>query len=366
MPDTAERLARLRRRMRETGTDLTVLGPTSHLRWLTGLDPHGDERPVLLFVSQSYAGMLMPALNAESVRQHTDLPFHTWRDDQGPDRALGELIRAAGVNPADVSLSLDEAMRADFALRVIDALPGARRAFTHATVGALRAEKSDDEYRALKAGALLNDRAVMAGFDALREGMSELEVADVIAAAYAAEGAAPEFISVCFGANGAFCHHHTGQTRLKRGMAVLIDAGARHLGYPSDMTRVGWFGGTPDTEFLRVTAIVHQAVEAALAAARPGRPAREVDEAARGVITRAGYGEAFLHRTGHGLGLEIHEEPYITGASDLPLAPGNVFSIEPGIYLNGRFGIRLEEVVFLRADGPEILSELPRAPVVRG
>lgn len=363
---THQRIERLRQRMRATGTDLTVLGPTSHLRWLTGLNPHGDERPVMLFVSQSYAGMLMPVLNAESVRQHTDLPFHTWRDDEGPARALGELIGAAGVDPANMALSLDEGMRADFALRVLDALPGARRSFTHATVSALRAEKGEDEYGALKASALLNDRAVMAGFDALREGISEQEVADVIAAAYASEGATPEFTSVCFGANGAFCHHHTGPARLQRGMAVLIDAGARHMGYPSDMTRVGWFGGEPDAEFLKITAIVDGAVEAAIAAARTGRPAREVDAAARGVISRAGYGEKFLHRTGHGLGMEIHEEPYITGVSDQPLAAGNVFSIEPGVYLHGRFGIRLEEIVFLREGGAEVLSELPRTPVIRG
>lgn len=362
---TAEKINRLRQRMREAGVDLTVLGPTTHLRWLAGLDPHGDERPVLLLVSQTYAGMLMPALNVESVRQHTDLPFHPWKDHEGPDAALRDLIGRCGINPADVSLSLDEGMRADFALRVLDTLPGARRSFTAATVSALRAGKGEDEYRALKASALVNDRAVMAGFDALREGISEAEVAEVIAAAYAEAGAATEFTSVCFAANGAFCHHHTGPTRLTRDSAVLIDAGGRFQGYPSDMTRVGWFG-TPTDEFLSVAAVVEGAVSAALAAAKPGVPAKAVDQAARGVITDAGYGPNFLHRTGHGLGIELHEEPYITGASERALAPGNVFSIEPGIYLNGRFGVRLEEIVFLRPEGAEILSELPRTPVIRG
>lgn len=360
---TKDRMARLRRQMAETATDLTVLGPTSHLRWLTGLDPHGDERPVLLFVSQSYAGLLIPQLNALSVRQHTDLPFHTWRDDEGPAEAMAGLIARCGIDPAHVSLSLDEAMRADFALRVLDALPGARRSFTDRTVSLLRAEKDEAEYRALKASALVNDRAVAAGFAALREGITELEVAEAIAASYEAQGAATEFISVCFGANGAFCHHHTGPSRLAANSAVLIDAGARHMGYPSDMTRVGWFG-TPTADFLKVTRIVDEAVQAAIAASRPGVAARKVDEAAREVITEAGYGERFLHRTGHGLGIELHEEPYITGVSDRALAPGNVFSIEPGIYLDGAFGVRLEEIVFLRPDGPEILSEMPRTPVI--
>jgi len=363
---TAIRLGELRRAMAASGIDLTVIGPTAHLRWLTGLDPHGDERPVMLMVSQSYAGMLLPTLNAASVRQHTDLPFHGWRDDDGPRAALGEIIGRLGIDPANVAVSLDEGMRADFALLVLSALPGARPTFTEGTVSLLRAAKTESDRAALKASAVLNDRAVMAGFDALREGITELEVAEAIKAVYAEAGARAEFISVCFGPNGAFCHHHTGPSRLLPGTAVLIDAGARHMGMPSDMTRVGWFGGAPDPEFLRVTEVVNRAVEAALKAARPGVPARAIDEAARAVIRDAGLGDRFLHRTGHGVGLEIHEEPYITGVSDRPLARGNVFSIEPGVYLEGRFGIRLEEVVFLHDDGAEILSDLPRDPVIRG
>lgn len=363
---TSARIARLRQKMTENDVDLTILGPTGHMRWLAGVDPHGDERPVMLFVSQTYAGFVIPGLNAASVRQHTDLPFHTWSDDEGPARALAELIARCGVDTANLSLSLDEGMRADFALRVLDALPGARRSFSETTVSALRCEKDEDEYRALKAGALLNDRAVAAGFAALRDGISETEVAEVIAAEYDKAGARAEFISVCFGSNGAFCHHHTGATKLARNSAVLIDAGARYRGYPSDMTRIGWFGDSPSAAFLQVAGIVDAAVQAAIIAARPGVLASAVDRAARGVITAAGYGDRFLHRTGHGLGLEIHEEPYITGASARALGIGNVFSIEPGIYLEGAFGIRLEEIVFLRPEGVEVLSEMPRTPVLCG
>ena len=136
------------------------------------------------------------------------------------------------------------------------------------------------------------------------------------------------------------------------------------MGYPSDMTRVGWFG-IPSAEFQKVAAVVEQAVAAALAAARPGVPASAVDDAARGVIARAGYGDLFKHRTGHGLGIDIHEAPYITAVSTGLLTEGNVFSIEPGVYLSGDFGVRLEEIVILRSGGPEILSEMPRHPVIR-
>ena len=356
----SDRLCRLRARMAETGTDLVALGPTSHMRWLAGLDPHGDERPVMLLVSADYAGLLMPALNAASVRQATDLPFHEWSDATGPEAALADLLAACGATTAGLHVALDEAMRTDFALRLLDALPSPRRSFAAETVGALRLRKDEAEIAALRASARLNDAAASAAFDALEEGMTELDVRAIIHAHYKAHGATPEFTIVGFGANGAFSHHHTGTTRLGRDMAVLIDTGCRLDGYPSDITRCGWFG-TPDPEFIEVAHTVERAVQAALAAVRPGVLARDVDRAARDVIAAAGYGDRFLHRTGHGLGIDIHEAPYITSTSDTILQTGNVFSIEPGIYLEGRFGVRLEDIVAVRDDGPEILSSLNRA-----
>ena len=140
---------------------------------------------------------------------------------------------------------------------------------------------------------------------------------------------------------------------------MVIDIGGRKAGFPSDITRMAVLGTPPDG-YGEVHAIVEQAVQAALKAARPGVIAREVDAAARKVLTDAGYGDYFVHRTGHGMGIDGHEPPYITATSDSVLEEGMVFSIEPGIYLPGRFGIRLEDIVILRADGPEILSELPR------
>lgn len=356
------RMAALRARMAETRTDLVAVGPSSHMVYMAGLEPHGDERPVMLLVTQSYAGFLMPALNVDSVRTHTDLPFLAWTDAEGPNAALDELLTAAGVDRNSVSVALDETMRADFALLLLDALPGAKRSFLHDTVGYLRARKDDAEFDLLKASALLNDRAAQAGFAALRERMTEREVADVIRKHYKDNGAQPEFTIVCFGANGAFPHHHTGETKLKAGDAVLIDTGCRLNGYPSDMTRVGYFGGKPEG-YDDVQQVLERAVQAAVAAAKPGVKAKDVDKAARDVITAAGYGEFFLHRTGHGLGIDVHEGPYITATSETVLEPGMVFSIEPGIYLAGRFGLRLEEIVIVRGNRAEVLSELPRDAV---
>ncbi|WP_428645529.1 M24 family metallopeptidase [Roseibium sp.] len=358
-----QRLAALRERMAATGTDLVAIGPSSHMIYLAGLDPHGDERPVMLLVAPGHAGFLMPALNVDSARQKTDLPFFPWRDDDGPDAALADLLKASDL-PANPSVVIDETMRADFALLLLDALPGASRRFTDDTVGFLRARKDDAEYRLLKASAVLNDKAAQAGFDALKPGITEEEVAAVIRDVYKAAGASPVFTSICFAGNGAFPHHHTGQTQLKAGDAVLIDIGGRLDGYPSDMTRVGYFGA-PSEEFEKVYAVVESAVQAALAAAKPGVTAKMIDKAARDVITEAGYGDCFPHRTGHGLGIDIHEPPYMTATSETVLDEGMVFSIEPGIYLPGKFGLRLEEIVILRADGAEILSDMPRDAVIR-
>jgi Xaa-Pro aminopeptidase len=353
-----QRLARLRRRMQETRTDLVVIGPSSHMVWLAGLTPHGDERPVLLMVSKAGAGMLIPALNVDSQRPLTNVPFFPWTDADGPQAALAHLFASLKL-PQRPRLVLDETMRADFALLVLDSLTFADRNFTSDTVSSLRSVKDEDEFGALKRNALINDRAMEAAFASLRVGVTEDDVAGIIRDAYAAHGARREFISVCFGENGAFPHHTSTGRKLADNEAVLVDIGGRAEGYPSDMTRVGTFGKAP-AEFDAVWDVVNRAVEAALAAVKPGNPAMLVDKAAREIITAAGYGDRFPHRTGHGLGIDIHEEPYITGTSQRPLEVGNVFSIEPGIYLPGRFGIRLEEIVIVREHGPEIFSELPR------
>lgn len=363
-PTLTTRMANLRARMAATKTDLVVIGPSSHMLYLADLSPHGDERPVLLTVSPTFAGFLMPALNVDSARQHTDLPFFPWADADGPDAALAELLAATGV-PAAPAIVLDETMRADFALLVLDALPGATRRFTNDTVGYLRSRKDAAEYDALKKSAVLNDAAMAAGFAALRPGITEYEVATVIRDFYKANGATTEFCSVCFGPNGAFPHHHTGETQLKAGDAVLIDTGGRIHGYPSDMTRVGYFGTAPEG-FGQIHSVLDRAVEAAIAAAKPGAKARDADKAARDIITAAGYGPNFLHRTGHGLGIDIHETPYITATSDTVLEEGMVFSIEPGIYLQGQFGLRLEEIVIIRNGVAEILSDMPRTAVAGG
>ncbi|MEX0859470.1 MAG: Xaa-Pro peptidase family protein [Cucumibacter sp.] len=358
MTDSKARLAKVRAAMRETGADLLAIGPGAHMQWLLGFHPHADERPCLFLAGPEKETFLMPGLNAEGSRQFTDIEFHTWSDDDGPNSALAAALAAIDARSA-VNLVIDETMRADFALLLLEALPGARPSFTDRTVGAMRMRKDEDECARLKMSAAIADRAMGKAFAAIRPGVTELELAQVVRDHFASEGAVPGFWIVGAGGNGAFPHHQTGDRTLETGEAVVIDIGGIMGGYPSDITRMAVVGHPPEG-YARIHDIVESAVQAALRAARPGVWAKQVDAAARSVIAEAGYGDYFVHRTGHGMGLDGHEPPYITATSETVLEEGMVFSIEPGIYLPDRFGIRLEDIVILRADGPEVLSSLPR------
>ncbi|MFI0847005.1 M24 family metallopeptidase [Mesorhizobium sp. IMUNJ 23232] len=356
--EIAKRLAALREKMKAVEADLVALGPGSHMQWLAGFHPHADERPCLLLVGPEKETFLMPVLNAEGSREETAIEFHTWPDAEGPNAALAAALAAIDASAAK-SVVLDETMRADFALLLLGALPGAKHSFTDDTIGALRMRKDTAEFKKLKMNAGIADRAMQKAFASIKPGMSEIQLAAAIKDHFSSEGATPQFWIVGAGGNGAFPHHQTGSRKLQEGDAIVIDIGGRKDGFPSDITRMAVVGSPPEG-YGQIHSIVEKAVQAALKAARPGVLAREVDEAARRVIEDAGYGKYFVHRTGHGMGIDGHEPPYITSTSETVLEEGMVFSIEPGIYIPGRFGIRLEDIVILRENGPEILSTLPR------
>jgi Xaa-Pro aminopeptidase len=224
----------------------------------------------------------------------------------------------------------------------------------------LREIKTADELSLLRCSAEVTDAVYEECLPALREGMTELEMQEVIAQAYKRRGTRPAFAIVCFGANSALPHHHTGESRLKRGDIVVLDIGCVLDGYASDITRTVAFGD-PDPEAFRVYEVVYAAHRAAFEAGRPGVTCESVDRAARAVIEQAGYGENFIHRTGHGIGLSTHEPPYIVEGNTRLLEEGMCFSDEPGVYLPGRFGVRVENIVTVTADGLRYLNADPPA-----
>jgi Xaa-Pro aminopeptidase len=251
-------------------------------------------------------------------------------------------------------------MRADHLLLLQEAIPAAGFVTASIAVRPLREVKSEGELRLLQAAADAGDTAIRAAFAACRPGVTELDVADAAAAAFRSAGCEEVvFTIVGSGPNGAYPHHHAGGRALGPGDAIVIDIGARRDGYMTDITRMA-FVGAPTDRYLEVHRTVEAAVQAGLDAARPGATCHEVDAAARGAIDDAGFGEYFVHRTGHGLGISTHEPPWIMRGEDVELKVGMVHSIEPGIYLPGELGVRLEEIVHVTEDGCERFSRLPR------
>ena len=362
MTEFERRIQGLRANMQDAGVDLVAVGPTANMRYLAGFAPHADERLCLLLIAPGATHAVVPKLNAEEWAAHIDLPMYTWADDEGPDEAL----KAALVGMPDVkSLSIDGAMRADFLLPVLGAARPASTTPAEVLIAPLRARKSADEIEALARAAAQADRAMAAAMDACQPGVSETQVAWAAEEAFRLDGAEEVcFTLVASGPNGAYPHHHSGERLLQVGDAIIMDIGASLDGYNSDITRMV-FLGEPGAEFLEAYNAVWEANTQGRAAVRPGVTAHEVDQATRSTLEAKGLGEYFIHRTGHGIGLEVHEAPYIMAGNEQPLETGMAFSVEPGVYLPGRFGIRIEDIVVVTEDGVRTLTGSDHQLVVK-
>ncbi|MDR5682408.1 MAG: Xaa-Pro peptidase family protein [Armatimonadota bacterium] len=354
----ADRLRRVRTAMAAQRCDLLALPPGDDFLYLAGFAPLRDERACVLLVGAGGEALLVPRVNAAQVESRLPVRLFTYNDTQGPFAALEAALRSVGDRLEAVAVGDD--MRADHLLLMQQALPGARFLPASRLLAPMRMRKDPAEIEALRRAAATADAGVLAAAEACRPGTSEREVAAAAAGAIRGAGAdAVGFAIVASGPNSAFPHHEPTNRRLRVGEAVLLDVGGRRDGYCSDITRMV-FLGEPTPKYREVHALVEEAVRAALGVIRPDVPVAEVDRAARGVIARAGYGEFFIHRTGHGLGLTAHEPPSVVDTDATRLQEGMVFSVEPGIYLPGEFGVRLEDIVVVTQHGPEILSRLPR------
>lgn len=357
--DYAGRRARVQEQMAEQGVDLVAVSPGANMQYLLGYYPHPDERPCYLLLTEQEEAMLMPHLNASQAQEYVSLPMEVYTDAEGPVAALRELARQLAFTPAR-QLLVDETMRADFVVLLLDQLPEAKLGVTTELLGAMRMRKDAEEIEALRANAKMADQVMEAAFAAIEPGITEAGLAEVVRAGFSEAGTdRTNFAIVGAGPNGAYPHHSTSQRAVQPDEPVLFDIGGSAGAYNSDLTRMA-FVGPPDDEYLHIHSVVESAVQAALDVIRPGVRARQVDEAARQAITEAGYGEYFTHRVGHGIGLTGHEPPYMTGTNDIVLEEGMTFSVEPGIYLPGQFGVRLEEIVTVTSDGVEVFSQLSR------
>jgi Xaa-Pro dipeptidase len=225
----------------------------------------------------------------------------------------------------------------------------------------LRLIKSPEEITRMRRAIEITEDAVASTFDRLEPGMRDVDVAKLVSEEHAKRGIEGGGL-VQFGGQSALPHGGTTGAKLTPQMVVLIDAGGSFQGYASDITRTRWFGDAPPRKFREVYDLVHAAQDAAMERVRPGVPAQEIDRAARAVIAKGGYGQYFTHRLGHGMGMDGHEPTYMVEGNTRALEPGYVFSVEPGIYMLGTWGIRIEDDFMCTASGGELLSR--RAPVV--
>ena len=350
----------------EAGIELLVLTPGSDLRYLSGYHAHAMERLTALAVPRvGEPFLVVPRLEAPMVDAGPagglGLELLAW-DETDDAFALLAGAAAARLGGAPTRVAVGARTWAEHALRVQRALPGSALELASPVVDQLRMVKSDAEIEELAHAGAAIDR-VHAGMAAwLRVGRTEAQVGADIAAAILAEGhVGVDFTIVGSGPNGASPHHELSGRTVEAGDVVVVDIGGETAtGYRSDCTRTYVVGGSAPAEVAEWYGVLQAAQAASTAAVRPGVTAEEVDAAARRVIDDAGWGEHFIHRTGHGIGLDTHEAPYIVAGNDLPLVPGIAFSVEPGIYLAGRCGARIEDIVVCTEDGVRTLNNGPR------
>ncbi len=359
MSTYASRIARVQNILREERLAAAVLAPTDQMRYLSGWAEGGHERLIAMFVpAEGEPAFVVPAMNLPQARGNPAGVQEVigWDDAAGWQPAVLGLLARWSVNGR--GLAIDDELQSGHLLAIQNLFPGTPCVPAGELMARLREIKSADENSAMRRSGKVTDTVYGNVLGSLREGMTEVELQDAVVATYKQFHTSPEFALICFGANSALPHHHTGNARLKRGDIVVIDIGCRIDGYASDITRTIAFG-EPDPEAKNVYEVVFSAHQAAFDRVRPGVSCEEIDEAARSVIEHAGYGDYFVHRTGHGIGLSTHEPPYIVAGNLKPLLEGMCFSDEPGIYLPGRFGVRIENIVTVTADGAKYLNADP-------
>ncbi len=355
----SDRVDRARLLMAERGIDGMLLSVGADLPYFTGYEAMATERLTMLVLPvEGDPVLFIPELEAPRV-DYRDGMFEVrpWSETEDP---IG--LVATSVSGWRRALMGDHTW-ASFVLGIQDRAPGVRFGRASEITGELRMRKDESELDALRRAAHAADRVV----ERLREvrfaGRTERELSRLIGDMTVEEGhEVAAFGIVASGPNGASPHHEPGDRVIEQGDPVVVDFGGRMDGYFSDTTR-NFVVGDPPEGYEEAFAVLLEAQTAAVEAVRPGMTAESIDAVARGVIADAGYGEYFIHRTGHGIGLEVHEHPYIVEGNDLPLEPGMTFSIEPGIYLPGRFGMRIEDIVAVAGDGVERLNRSVRSSV---
>jgi Xaa-Pro aminopeptidase len=353
-----DRMGRAAAACAEAGLGALVTASSPDMRYLLGYEPPALERLTLLVLRPgSEPVLVVPELEkplAAASPGGASIELRGWVDGVDP------YLETARILPGEGQVAVSDRLWASHLLGLQGAAPEVAFAPASAVLAGLRAVKDPGELDALRRAGAAADAAFRDVIALRFAGRREDEVAADLARLLVLHGhARADFTIVGSGPNGASPHHEPGARVIDAGDAVVLDFGGELDGYYSDTTRTVAVGAPPPG-FDDVFNAVLAAQEAAIATIRPGVPARDVDRAARAVITDAGFGDRFIHRTGHGIGLELHEPPYIVESNEAPLESGMTFSVEPGIYLEGRFGVRIEDIVAVTPDGVERLNRSTR------
>ena len=386
----AERIRHAQELLPSQDASALLIGVGPELQWLTGYAALPLHRLTMLVVPmEGGTSLVVPRLERAAAETSTAVQsglveLVTWEETEDPFELVAQLLTESNSRP-EIQLGalggawgrlggllVSDRLWAAFLLRLQAVVPDAAFGLASTILSDLRAIKDDEEIELLSKAAHAADRTVSKVASGRLIGRTEADIAREVRERLEAEGHdEAAFWIVASGPNSASPHHEPTDRVVRAGEPLLLDIGGRVEGYGSDITRTFWVTGErddgPTDEFRRLYEVLQQAQEASRQSARAGIPAEDVDAVARDRIAQAGFGDHFIHRTGHGIGIEGHEEPYIIAGNERPLEVGNAFSIEPGIYFDGQYGARIEDIVVCSVDGPVSLNEASRDLVlVRG
>ncbi len=357
--DFLERIEKARRSLAKHGLGALFIDATTSLTYFSGISWWPSERVFgLVIPRKGEVAYVCPAFEEGRAREYLQVgeDIRVWQENESPYRRVREILKDRGLGSG--KLAVDSAAR----LFVFDGLQKELTASVvegAAVINDCRGRKAPKELALMRRANEITQRAIAHAAALLQPGMTQGQLAKAVQDAHVAQGAAPGWALVLFGPNAAYPHGTDGAYTLKEGDLVLMDCGTDVHGYQSDISRTFAFGKTPNDRQRRVWDVVRNAQKAAFEKIRPGVPAGDIDRTARAFIEAAGFGAgytALTHRLGHGIGMQGHEWPYLVQDNPLPLAPGMTFSNEPGIYLVGELGVRIEDILCVTEEGCEYLS----------
>ena len=354
------RIERAQAELKSRKLDSLIATPGTNYEYFTGYNPGRSERLIAVVVPATGKTVVVcPAFEVERIKQHGAIAdARGWQEQENPYKLVKNVVRELKPRGNGV-IALEATTSYDVSLALADQLSGWKFVNAAPVTERLRIIKAPEEVALIRRAIEITEAAIAATFAQLAAGQSERDVAQLLSREMQQRGA-PGGGLVQFGPSSALPHGGPAGPKLERETVVLIDCGCRVTGYESDITRTIWFGDSPPAEFKKVFNLVHDAQTAAIELGRPlYTPCQEMDRAARKVISDGGYGPSFTHRLGHGLGMDGHEVPYLVEGNETRLEPGMVFTVEPGIYQLGRFGVRIEDDCLMTDQGVEVLSHRP-------